>query len=111
MRKWLRKTLLNAVLDERKRQLSETRPTIVSGTYVSKPHEGFDIYNKKYEVTIDIRPANTPVTVDMLKEIQHKHNIPADAEVTMWDRSEFMSPDITQVKFSWEDPNNIKEKE
>lgn len=111
MRKWIRKTLLNAVLDERRRQLEMARPTVLSGTYISKPHEGFDVYNKKYEVTVEVRPTNNNLTVDMLKDLQHKHNIPADAEVTIWDRSEYMAPDVTQVKFSWDDPNNIKEKE
>lgn len=111
MNMWLRRTLLKAVLDERKRQLEEVRPSFTHSTHISKPHDGFDVYNKSYEVTVEVRPTSKTLTVDVLKELQHKHNIPTEAQVTVWDRGEYMAPDVTMVKFTWDDPNNIKEKE
>lgn len=110
--KWLDKQIVNAVIRRRDELMLAT-----GGIYgeikrireVSKPNVNFDIYNTKYEVYVTWKEDQGPLTAATILDIQHKHGIPETAQVDIYDGDSYTGRRDTRVKFSWPDPDNIKE--
>ena len=79
---------------------------------ITKPYPAFAAYNINHEVRVVI-PEVEGITVEMLNDVQHKHNIPAHATLQVYQSDDPYGSVRRQavVTFEWPDANNLDKKE
>lgn len=108
--KLLDKAIVKALESALESRRSEREDKVIRRREVEKPYPAFDMHNVEHEVIYQWTSTeeDTGPTVAMLAEIQHKQNIPDNAGLEIYSRDGFGNVMQYTIKFTWEDPNNIK---
>lgn len=99
---------LESALESRRNE-----PRSTKRRHVEKPYPEFNVLNVEHEVIYTWHGGDSQgVTMDIVQEIQHKQNIPKNAKLEIYNSETFSGQSSRHtIKFTWDDPNNIKEKE
>jgi len=90
----------------------------VEKTEISQPYAGFNVYDIKKEVVVQLKGLENGPTIEILLELQHKHNIPPNTSVRFYIQDHVMpvvmyDEDMKDVAvmFRWDEPSNLPKKE
>lgn len=95
---------LESALESRREE-----PKVTRRRYVEKPYPEFNVLNVEHEVLYTWYGGDSQgVTMNIVQELQHKQNIPQDAHLEIYHSDSFSGQNRHTVKFTWDDPNNVK---